>query len=540
MSDFKRQLGSGPFREYGDGSYIQEYPQMHWIPLPDFGGGYDSRDAREDLPRNASPNCLDVEIDRKNRIVRVPGTSALETFAGRSIRQAALHASLDFSSELVFFDPPFIGVRSTGATEWQNVGLPKGKRPFTYTNFGSTLIFSNGNQGVYARQARSNAIETLEEAPPATSYASFAGRVFAGGAILDGNLEPLGIAWSAANSDYTDWQGYGAGFELLINDLASGDKVIALRTMGLDFMAVCLRKSIWIARRTGLRDRPADFQPRETGLGFVNSESVRTTRFGVMGLSDSGVYLFDGNTAKHVSAQIDADLLPLDVDQLEKYVAWYNPVMAHYTLMTPTGTWVYDMSYDRWYRRSLTADYGVVFPIQLGGVKWGELTGQWAAQDNSWLDYRPYESSDFQVLLLRPDGLGNTLLHMEDIASGSNFGTAMLPYWETPMAPGQYSYQLMTVQRTAVVYEGGGAINLHLPNNTGQMEAVRTAYALPAQAYPDARMLPSNHTGRGAGCRIEIASGSPKIGRIELGVLLRGPRIQSARPFTVREYREEF
>lgn len=537
MANFRNKVGKG-FGSYGRGHNLSRLPEAVWIKHADFSGGYDSRDASEDQPRNSTPNSLDMEVDRKNRITPVPGTSQLELFEGRQVKQVALHASLDNSAELVFFDPPFIGVKQSGETRWYDVGLHPSRRPFAWANFGSTLIFSNGVGGVYARQPGSTTVEVLDRAPEAASYTSFAGRVFAASGIIEGNWEPLGVRWSAASSDYRDWRGLGSGFELLIDDLTVGDHIVALRPLGLSFLAVCLRKSIWVGRATGLRDRPVDFQPRVTGLGFVNSRSVVTTRFGVIGLSDGGVYLFDGNTARHVSPQIDQDLLPLRVDQLDQYHAAYNPIMLHYYLFTPDYLWVYDIEAERWYRRSLTSDSAVMFAEQASGTTWAELSGTWADQQQPWMDYKPLETDEAQFMLLKrtPEG---TVLGLEDAGSFSNWGEPMKPYWDVPYTEGQYANMLLTTQRVGLRYEGSGTINVYLPDNEGVLRQITSEYSLNAYTGQRTRVLHGNHTGLFTGSRLEVLAGRPRISRLEFGVLPRGPRIENTR-FEPREYYSEF
>lgn len=539
MSNYARRLGQGANKSYGQMYQLDPtaVPAMQWLTFADFSGGYVSG-TKDAIPKNASGNSLDIEVDRKGRLVRVPGTSELELIAGRTLSQVALHASLSQGSELLFFDPPFIGVRSSGATAWQDVGLPASTEHFTWANFGSTLIFGNGRLGTYARQPRSNAIVLLDGAPAASTYASFAGRVYAGRAIIDGNREDLGLHWSASNSDYTDWKSLGSGFELLIDDMSVGDRIVALRAMNLDFMMIGCRRSIWIAKRTGLSSRPADFQPRVPGLGFVNEQTVRVTRFGVLGLSDLGVALFDGNQASIVSEQINAELLPLDMSQLDRYSGAYNPDMAHYYLFTPTGTWTFDLERQRWAKRSLIARTGVTFAGQVAGKRWQDLTGTWGEQVGTWEDYGARETNDSQFFLIN-SAAGGTSVSVEDLASSSNFGTPMLPRWELPLADGKYLNQLLTTQRVALRYEGQGHINLWLPDIDGVMQLRGTARNLVNSSFPRTKTLFGITTGLGASAMLEFVDGSLKLSKIALAVLERGPRIENV-TFEPREFYEEF
>lgn len=540
MSKYER-YGSGSLSRYGTGFQLDPaaVPAMQWIAYPDFSGGYISAAATDTIPKNATGNSLDVEVDRRGRLVVVPGTTEVELLAGRTLTQVALHASLSEGSELLFFDPPFLGVRTSGATAWQDVGLPVSPEPFSWANFGSTLIFGNGRVGTYARQPHSNAIQLLAKAPAASTYASFAGRVFAGRAIIDGNREDLGVVWSASNSDFTDWEGFGAGFELLIDSMTDGaDRIVALRPMGLDFMMIGCRRSIWIATRTGLSSRPADFKSRVSGLGFVNEETVRVTRFGVLGLTDVGVALFDGNQAAIVSEAINSELLPLDMSQLDRYAGVYNPDMAQYYLFTPTLTWVYDLERRRWIKRSLQARAAVAFAAQVSGKRWQDLTGTWGEQVGAWEDLGPAETDDSQFFLLNPAG-ADTNLSVEDVASSSNFGVPMLPRWEFPVADGRYLNQLLTVQRVVLRYEGQGEVNLWLPDIDGVMQLRSSNYPLALASGVRTKALFGMATGLGASAMIEFPVGKPKLVRLDLGVLERGPRIENT-VFEAREYYQDF
>jgi hypothetical protein len=258
MNNYQDKRKPGRHFNYGRGHYIQSLPEAKYAAFINFSGGLDYREAREDVPQNSSPSALDVEVTHRDRLRPVPGTTSVEELT-HTPNQLVLHASLEFTSELVMFDPPFIGIRTSDETEWFDVGLPEGDRKFAYVNFGGTLLFSNGRIGLYAKEAGETEVELVEGGPAAHTLASFAGRVFAGAAIIGGNREPLGISWSGASSDHDEWEVFndqgvqtGAGFELLIDDMIQGNYIVALRTMGLDFMAILLRNSIWIGRTSSL------------------------------------------------------------------------------------------------------------------------------------------------------------------------------------------------------------------------------------------------------------------------------------------------
>lgn len=532
MSNYNRQFGNQGYGDYGKANYLQASgTDMQFLTFKDFTGGYSAKDAREDTPPSFTPNSLDTYVTVDDRLTVVPGTTVSDVLVDHQVRKVVLHTSLDFTSDLVLFDPPYIGIKHDGDVEWFDVGIPTGDRRYQATNFGGTLLFSNGNTGMYAREVGKHTVELVKGAPAARAYATFAGRVFAGYAIIDGNRQPLGVSWSGADSDYKTWDLFdnngattGAGFELLIDDMAAGDAIVALRPMGLDFMAVILRHSIWVARRTGDLNRPADFQPRVPGVGAITSECCKTTRFGVVFLADGpGVYLFDGNAAQFISDEITIDLKRLSRSELASCTAEYNPLNRCYYLFTPIGTFVYDFERKRWHKRSLLAYGATVFASQLPQVLWGEITGTWAEHEETWQDLNPEELDNLQFFFLG-DREGTSALEVEDEASFDNFLISMEPYWEFPLQEAMYSTQLVTTKQILINYDTPGTIELHLPDNSGAYELSRTAILLGSGNLTKTAF--GEFTGKGAGLKILFTAGKPKIRRAQLGIILRGPRIE--------------
>lgn len=511
------RIGRG-YERYGSGLYLPTAPQQESMSHNSFEGGLDFRQAKEDAPRNTSPDAMDVEITLNDRLRPAPGTTTLETFSGRDPVQMILHPSLDFTTELVFFDPPYIGVRRTGATVWTDVGLPASSDPFAYTVFGDVLVFSNGVSSVYSRQPNATTVESVS-GPPSLAYETFATRVFAGGAILDGSFEPRGVRWSSSGS-YADWDEDDS--ELLIDNVASSDYIVAMKSMGLDFMAIFMRHSIWIARRSGVALRPAEFQPRVLGLGCVSAKTVKATRFGVPFLSDTGVHLFDGNSAPNISEQINPELLPLDSSQFTRYSALYNPVTAFYYLFTPTDTWVCDLERRRWHRRSLVALDGVPFSTQYSAITWGELVGTWGAQTGTWQDLRPAESEDLRMHFLASPSGARSIVE-EDYGSREMLGVQMAPRWELPRTQGQYANQLITTQRLVVSHEGSGEIEVDLPDNDGDLAAARS---VPLRGSTDVDEGNLIFTGKGLGGQIRFVYGSPEVRRLDVAFIQRAKRIE--------------
>lgn len=535
------RIGEGPNARFGQGQYVEGLPQLIWQRWKDFSGGYVSSDTQDEIAPNATPNALDIEVDSKDRLVRSAGTTLYEALDGHVVKQIAVQASLDYTAELILFAPPYIGIRTTGPTEWYDVGLPiSANRQYEWTNFGGTLLFGNGLEGMYARENATTEIALVDGAPAAVDYMSFAGRVFALGAIIGGNREPLGVVWSAATSLHDDWDGLGNGFELLIDDMSAGDRIVAGRSMGLDAAAILCRHSIWVARRTGQRDRPADFQSAVPGVGAVTSACVRTTRFGVLFLSDSGVYLFNGNSAELVSEAINADLLVdgrIDYTQLNKYRAIYNPATKRYTLFAPSGTWVFEIEKKRWFRRSIQPNDAVLFAQQFDALTWDEMVGTWDEQTLVWEDLRPAEANKADLIFLQ-EGTPDSALWIEDPLSMTTFGEPMIPFWEFPQITGEYLNQLLTVKKVNVDYISGGTVELWTPDLEGDFSLFRTK-VLPLATARRTRGVMGEKTGKGAGVKLVMTAGRPVISKVELGLLLRSQRIENT-VFVPREYYDDF
>lgn len=513
----------GSYADWGRGRYIQQLPQASEMVVASFSGGVDLREPAQDAPANSASDALDVEVTDRDRLRPAPGTALVEAFVEREPTQIILHASLDYRSELVLLDPPYMGVKSFGDTSWTDADLPSG-RPYGYTNFGGTLVFSNGREGLWSREP-GGSIALVAGAPSGHTIASFAGRLFIGAATVGGTREPLGVAWSGASSNVEDWDGEGAGYELLIDDLSLSNYVVSLRTMGLDFLAVLLRQSIWIGTRTGLADRPADFQSRVLGIGCVSDKTAVVTRFGVVFLADTGVYLFDGNQASLLSAEINDAILPLDMDNVELYVGKHNPKNDCYYLFTPEDMWLFDFTHRRWLRRSGAALDAVLFATQFAALTWGQLSGSWGAQTGSWEDYSPRELDDARLLLLGDqDGLRS--LVEEDYGSREVFGTALDPYWTTPWLVAPEASRLVLVQGLDLMYKASYAyVEIESTDEQGDLTALRSS-GLRQRLEPGEQHFGANKAGLGLKLRLSITDGSAEIERIVARYRLLSPRVE--------------
>lgn len=532
-SSFRRQSGAGT------GHSIQRLPEMHVADFLDFSGGLVLATTDKTVPQNSSPYAPNMEVTRDGRLRRAAGTTSLEEFDGHEPKRMVVHGSLDFTAELLIFAPPFLGVRKVSETTWTDVGLRESLLNYAYANFGGTFIFTDGSQ-VYARQSDDGAnLEVVPDAPVAGAYASWAARMWAANTVIDGRFEPLGIRWSDPDSDYRNWD--GLNFELLINEISDGDRIMALKPMGFDFMAILMRKSIWVGTRTGLVERPGDLKPRVPGAGSVNGRTPASTRFGVIYLSDDGVHVFDGNESPMVSAAINPELLPLDYEQIEEYSGLYDSTSERYLLHTPGGvTWVYELERQRWFKRLIQVYSSVSIPQQTDFVTWADLVGTWDDQAPlSWSDYGGTSVGKAQVVFLG-DELGTSrAIAQEDWDSDTMFGEGFLATWRVRPTEAQISNHLLTMKQFNIEHRlGPSAVELWAPGQDGAY-AVLVSDMLANLSSPDITEIPATKTGRIVGLQLVLASGTAQVGALQVVAQRRGPRMPN-RSFAAREYYEEF
>lgn len=527
-----QRFGSRSFGDIGRFNQIQALPERKIITFRDFRRGYTPSEQRQMVELNASPNTHDMVIRLDNRLESAPGTSPVESY-GQTItfpesgydyaeamapflaqpKRIALHPTLNETVDLVLYTPPGIGFRNEQFTSWYNLEMAD-RDEFAYTTFGGTFLFTDGLK-VWERETSGRDPLLMDEMPIARDYVSFGGRVFAFSTLIDGGYEPLGVRWSAASSNYRDWTGLGSGFELLINDVSVGDKIMTAIPMSLDFMAVFLRQSIWVGKFTGLVDNPAEFSVRVSGVGTVNRRTAKLSRFGVFFLSDSGVYLFDGNTATHISKDLDAELIPIDYTQLNAYHATYDPMGKRYILFTPTTCYIYEVEYQRWLKRIFSVLDALMYPTQIDATRWFELVGDWNNQSSFvWLDYAGTNIGELNLLMLgdqipssaylgSDDYAPVRTLAREDRASRSYFGVPFRPYWETKLVDEQDAQDLITIKKQLIEYEGYGPIKLYMPNEDNQYEEVITAGLAP-RTYPSLAVFNAEKVSKGTGIGIEF------------------------------------
>lgn len=487
----------------------------------DFAGGYDARQQAEDIAENASPYAINVDVDRQDRLFRVPGTSLLEANVGHAPTQLIIHAGLDLRSELILIDAPNIGIKREAATTWSAIGLDVGL--YYYTSYGPTLLFSNGKGKVKKHEAGANTVEDTLVTQGA-DMCVFAARLFVGGAVVGGQTQPMGMDWSGP-ANYDDHRsGLGAGQELLLDDQGVGDRIVALRAMNLDLMAILCRYGIWVGIQTGDNLRPADFQPKVKGLGCAVRETARNTLAGVVYLSDEGVCIFDGNNSNMISPQINDELLPLDYTKLTQYRATYNPQSQQYFLITPTRTFVLDMVRGRWHRRSMIPKDGVPFPAQFHATLWSEMVGTWAAHQatgETWKDLAPAESQAAMRMVF----LGAPDLHQEDNTSLTQFGAAVQALWGSKKFESPQNDRLVLNKWARIRYQGSGTIRLYLSDFNREYAVSGVDIVLNVSANPRLAKAGRNFTGLGLGIMIELLNLETRIHSLEIDYVIRGPRI---------------
>lgn len=536
--------GRGEFGRFGRGTSQPPLPASNTpITFGSFRGGYDTRQGRE-TSDDSSPNCIDIELNKEGRLVRMEGTVAPTVLAGHKPTQMLLQASLSNLAELVLIDPPFIGIKGAGALVWTDIGLTTSDRPYATSQFGETLIMGNGQGAVFTKEPGAIPVET-PEIPQARSYATFAGRLFCLGAIIDGGYEPLGVVWSAPSGDPRDFTGEGASFELLITDASTGDEGVAVRAMNLDLLALINKNSIWIGRRTNDVFRPAALEPRlKDHPGGLTDRTVVSTPIGVAYLSETGVRAFDGNAAPVISEQINGRLLPLDMDNIGLYRLTYDPLKNRIVLFTPTCRWDYDIERQCWYRHSMVVADAAFFTAQIGGTTWAQLqaaASTWADLQTAgvtWLELsaRPVGRAD--LFFLKGNGVADSQMAQRDPLSETQFGTPVLPYWETRRSDAKQINSLVTVNEILAEYKGHGDFRIFLPDINGQLASVLVQSVANAVKLQDVGLTLIS-TGRGVQVGIQIETGTLEISKFQALVDQRSTKINQS-PFVPREYRSDF
>lgn len=536
------------FRSIGVGRSVApaEQPKFSSVTYKSFRQGMISSVSPEDLPDDAGKDLMDVFVDRNNSLIRVSGITLVEDVTPRNLRWLFEQASLDFSSELIAIDAPYLGARSSAAFVFTNMGIAvPGVHGWNAVNVLGILLFSDGSAVTYTRDPGALVVTDISADIIALTFANFDGRTFAGAYTdpIDG-LQGLGLKWNSTSGLVADWAGLGAGEELLIANSLEADKIVALRPIGFDALAILCRKSIWIGNPTGQADRPVDPRVRSVGLGCVAEQTATISPFGVPFLSDEGVYLVNQNALECLSEPINADLLPLDYTQLSRYKLVYMSRGNLLLLQTPSGTWCYEFPKSgagdfpgtpgRWSRRSYAYDNLVSFTDQSGNVYWNSVTGTWDDQELTWNEMIQSEA-DAPAILYVADG---TVLGREDSGAEQFLGVDMTPRWEFPTRilddDGKQVIGETTEQITTLGFEityrcsADCAITLETPDETGELTNAYTQPLTSTSGKRKSAIIWFTTTGMGVKSRYKIFSGFPTLFSVRQIIVDSGPVIGSA------------
>lgn len=476
---------------------------------PSMAGGIDLRDNPENLSPGSSPDMDDVEVSLDGRLVVAPGVTLSEILT-RFPQQVLIHPGYHFSSDLVFLDPPYVGIKNVGGTNWINAGLPAG--PYGWTDFAGVLLLSSGVQGIYYKEPNKDAVTLIPGAPAALGLVTFANRVVLGATDVSSNFDLMGIGWSDATADYKGWDpAQGAGSETMIGSMKRADRFMGFGLIGFNTLGIVNRRSLWIATKTGDEFEPLDIQSRLEDVGATHADTVLPTDYGVLFLSDDGVRVFDGNQAPVISDPINAQLRPFH--ESDAISASIDPQRKRYYLHTPTTTWVYDLPRKVWYRSPRQYLASIWFPDQgSSGPTWGSAGGTWASQTKAWWQLDPQESNGSMYFLR------SNLLGKQDFTSALDFSTPLTPRWFDKIDVGPNPDTLFTSQILYLTYESTATstIAVWLPDQAGEYTQVTTATLPSTSGKVDRVQVPFVHTGRTLGLGITISSGFPRLRRATL------------------------
>jgi len=508
-------------RSIGQGRPISQERAGRLLPVPvafpSFERGIDLRDVEQDQDGTSTQEGLNFEVQADGDLMRTAGHLMSETMTGgRVIRDMLLQTSLDFTTELLMFDSPYMGVKSTGSTTWFNASLPAGNQWAGVSNLEKVLL-TNGANGIYTRDFGVNTVSLVTDSPSGLDLANFAGRVWVLGPTYPaGTYQALGIGWSA-DAEGLDWTGIGNGAQLLIADTTTDDRGVALRPISFDLLAVLCQRSIWTGRPTGDLYEPAIFEPRVQGVGCMSRATACLAPMGVIFLSESGVYLFDGNGVKLLSAAINPALLPVLTNTPESYTAVYDNNEARYILFTPTCTWVYEVKYDRWLKWGFRATKAVAFSEQFSGVTWDNILATWDTYGETWSSIGPALGQQRVVYAYDTD-LAVPSRSSSTFVDGSS---AAAYYGFLRRDTGDVN-SLYETQRVRLRYLGAEpSLGVYLPDNSGAMTLVSTK-TLGTLSRQDGVELGVRSTGRGVGAQLHWSDESLRISKAEIVGMARG------------------
>jgi hypothetical protein len=535
------KIGSGnSFAQTGEGRSMPPgtLPKYASVSYRSWRQGMMAFLSPENTPEDAGRDVLDIMIDKDDSLIRPPGLTEVDDVTPRLLRWLFQHASLDYSTELVAIDAPYMGYKGSGAFVFVNAGIAApGLSGWNAVNILGVLIFSDGSTVTYAREFNAAVVIDISADIIARTFANIFGRTFAGAFNdpVDG-FQGLGVKWTGTSGLYTDWSGTGSGEELLISNSLDADKIVALRPIGFDALGILCRNSIWIGYPTQQADRPADFRIRQVGIGCVAEPTAVVFPDGIAFLSDDGVMIFNQNELKNISEQINAVLLPIDYTQLSRYRMVYDPTDNTLRLQTPTGTWVYELPrppiHDgRWTQRSFSLDNLVLFTDQSGNLFWGTVAGTWNSQALSWNEM-VVSQEDAPSTLYAASG---SKLAVEDSSAEDYLGIPMDSHWETRNTPTETEDgPSITEQVTTVGFEleyksnAVAEIELRTPDINGDFTNV-LVQSLASTAGKRRRVVVWNTTtGQGTKLQYAITAGQLSLYSIKQITIDSGPAVNSA------------
>lgn len=415
----------------------QDVPQEEDIIYQGWQHGMIVSHAPEDIPQDAGQVFTDLQVDEGNRLIRAPGVTLKQDCTPRKAFWIFSQSNVDYSSELVIIDPPYIGYASTGNFTFVNVGIVNtSAEGWAVLDYLGTLLFSDGVTKSYTRAPNTGAVTNVSASIVAQAFANAFGRIFAGGFVDPvSGYQALGVRWNDTSGVITGWSGLGSGSQFLLDNNLTSDRIVAMIPIGFQTLGVLCRKSLWVGYSTGNDNAPADFQIRFIGHGCIAQRTACATPWGIVYLTDKGVALFDLNTSNIISHVIDDKLLPIDFSRIQSYSATF--VGDRYILSTPLGQWVcefpngfssplvVDSPPPRWFFRSFIADSVVQFTDQGVGIYWNTAVGQWNQQTLEWVEMVIGEENASPNVYY---GAG-TKVGFEDFNSMTNLGAAMTPVW---------------------------------------------------------------------------------------------------------------
>lgn len=498
--------------DYGVGEQLQQLTPPVKKVWSDFSKGFAAVAAPEETPEGASWDAADMEVDRRNRLVRAPGVSLVENLA-YDPSDVMLHGNLNAFSELLLFAAPFVGFKSAAATMWVDKGLTIG-RSVAAALYADVMLVTDGRK-LWERRVGVNNLTKLS-GPAGEDIAVFGTRVLIGGGIFNGNAELLSVQWNDADGDHTNWGGIGSGVEFLMSGGPEADRIVAMKVMNLNLLAIFTRHAIWVGSLTGNGLAPFSFGVRVKGVGCMSRRTVHATEYGVIFLSSDGVRAFDGNSSAIISDSINSELLPL-VEDGKDYRGSYDATSHRYYLYVPDGpTYVLDLNKQRWYKWSRTFTGGVSFPKQVTQETWETALGTWATELGTWADLPQEEKSSRHLLLY------GKLLGFEDRSVETSLGVAFYPHWTMPVIQPEDLTRLFRKDRVEIRSEGQAVVRFNVPDSTGAF--VTGANLAITKDTLDTFYDTTISTGLGLGLQLEIRSGFPKISRAALHGRFQGLR----------------